>query len=386
MRILVVTPTFLPVVGGAEILLLEVFRRLALRHDVLLVTAAKQGDAHGKDALVNFPVVRYRDRWSPMKLKGHRMTAGIVPPFSLSALPAVSNAIADFKPDILNAHYMVHTGLAAAAGAARHGVPVVLTFPGRDIPGPATPWFWKFYCRWAASRADDVTYITDFCRRAIYDGKPPTAGHIIPPGVDLEAYRPNAGGSEIRERLGLAADTPVLFAMQRLSPEKRVEVVIESFAIVSRKHPEARLVVGGTGPSLSDLQALAQKLGLADTVLFTGYIPDDDLPRYYAACDIFVFHSAYETFGIVLAEAMAAGKPIVSVNHTAIPDVVSDRDTGILVPPFDPAAMARAISELIDDPNERARLGANGRMFAESNLSWDRVAAMYEDVFEAVMR
>lgn len=384
MRILVVTPTFLPVVGGAEILLLEVFRRLAQRHEVLLVTANKPGDAKEKEDLVNFPVIRYSDRWTPMKIRGHRMTGGIIPPFSLSAVAAVSKAIADFKPDVLNAHYMVHTGLAAVAGSKRHGVPMVLTFPGRDVPGPGTPWFWKFYCRWAASQADDVTYITDFCRRAIYDGKPGRRGHIIEPGVDLDAYRPGMDGSDIRGKLGLATDTPVLFAMQRLSNEKRVDVVIESFALVAKKHPAARLVVGGTGPSMQGLQALTVRLGIEGSVLFTGYISDEELPRYYAMADVFVFHSAYETFGIVLAEAMAAGKPIVSVNHTAIPDVVSDRNTGVLVPPFDPRAMAHAITELIDDPAERARLGANARLWVEKNLAWDRIAGRYEEVLEAV--
>ena len=386
MRILVLTPTFLPVVGGAEILLLEVFRRLARRHDVLLVTADKPGDATDKDNLVNFPVIRYKDRWTPMRFRGHRMTGGFIPPFSLSAVAAVSKAITAFKPDVLNAHYMVHTGLAAVAGAKRHGVPMVLTFPGRDVPGPGTPWFWKYYCRWTASQADDVTYITDFCRRAIYDGKSTNGGHIIEPGVDLEAFRPGLDGSDIRNKLGLSPDAPVLFAMQRLSNEKRVDIVIESFAFVLKKHPEARLVIGGTGPALQGLQSLTHQLGVADTVLFTGYIPDEDLPRYYAMADIFVFHSAYETFGIVLAEAMAASKPIVSVNHTAIPDVVSDRNTGVLVPPFDPAAMAKAVEDLIDDAPERARLGANGRLWVEENLAWEKIAARYEEVFEAVIR
>jgi glycosyltransferase involved in cell wall biosynthesis len=174
--------------------------------------------------------------------------------------------------------------------------------------------------------------------------------------------------------------------MQRLSDEKRVDVVIESFAIVLRKHPAARLVIGGTGPSLPALQSLANKLGLSDTVLFSGYIPDDELPLYYAMADIFVFHSAYETFGIVLAEAMAAGTPVVSVDHTAIPDVVTDRDTGVLVPPFDPAAMANAVGELLESPGERARLSANARLWVEKNLAWERIADHYEEVLKAVVR
>ncbi len=367
-------------------MLLEVFRRLARRHDVLLVTADKPGGATDKDGLVNFPVIRYKDRWTPMRFRGHRMTGGFIPPFSLSAVSAVSKAVKDFTPDVINAHYMVHTGLAAVLSAKRNDVPMVLTFTGRDVPGPRTPWFWKYYCQWTASRATDVTYVSDFCRRAIYDDKTAGGGHVILNGVDLNTFKPGIDGSDIRDKLGLSPNTPVLFAMQRLSNEKRVDIVIESFALVSKRHPEARLVIGGTGPALQGLQSLAQRLGVADTVLFTRYIPDEDLPRYYAMANIFVFHSAYETFGIVLAEAMAAGKPIVSVNHTAIPDVVSDRNTGVLVPPFDPAAMAKAVEDLLDDASERARLGANGRLWVEENLAWEKIAARYEEVFEAVTR
>ena len=98
MRILVLTPTFLPMVGGAEILLLEVYRRLAQRHQVCLLTVDKGLSPGDLDQLINFRVVRYSDRLSLMKLRGHRLTGGFIPPFSLSAVAATRRVVADFRP------------------------------------------------------------------------------------------------------------------------------------------------------------------------------------------------------------------------------------------------------------------------------------------------
>jgi len=147
-KILVLTPTFLPVVGGAELVVLEVYRRLARRHDVRLLTPVlaeslrrEQGSSE-YDALVTFPVERYEDRVTLMRVRGHRFTAGALPPFSLSAVAAVRRAVAAVRPDVLNVHYAMPTGLAGVVAERRLGVPTVLTMNGarssRSSPTPPT--------------------------------------------------------------------------------------------------------------------------------------------------------------------------------------------------------------------------------------------------------
>jgi len=386
MRILVLTPAFLPIVGGAEIVLLEVYRRLSTRHDVLLLTADKGGGTSDMDHLINFPVIRYKDRFTTMRFRGHRKTGGVVPPFSLSAVKAAGQALRDFRPDVLNTHYMSPTGLATVVAQKRFRVPSVLTFTGRDVPGPGTPYCWKHYGRWVAHRLADVTYVTDYCRRALFGDSEAPPGHVILAGIDLERFHPKIDGAGVRQSFDLAPETPLLFAMQRLSAEKRVDVVINAMPMILQKHPRAVLVIGGSGPSKSDLVSLTKKLGLEHSVRFCGYIPDPDLPRYYAAADMFVFHSTFETFGIVLAEAMATAKAVVSVNSTAIPDVVTNGETGMLVPPHDPEALAEKVIFLLDNPSERERLGKNGREWAENHFDWDKIAGQYETVLEAAAR
>jgi phosphatidylinositol alpha-1,6-mannosyltransferase len=382
MRILVLTPTFLPHIGGAEIVILEIYRRLALRHDVLLLTADKGVSASDRDHLVNFPVERYRDRFTTMRFRGHRTTGGVVPPFSFSAVEAVRRAVRRFRPEVMNTHYMEHTGLAAVVAMRRLRVPGVLTFMGRDVPGPRTPYGWKHYCRWVARQVADVTYVSDYCRRAIFGDAPGAPGRVILAGADLDRFNPRVDGSGVRRRFGADSDTPLLVAVQRLAPEKRVDIVVRAMPSILKRHPRAVLVVGGSGAALEELESLAGRLGVAGSVHFAGYVPDLDLPDYYAAADVFVFHSTYETFGVVLAEAMAAGKPIVSVNSTAIPEVVCDGTTGILVPPLDPESLADKVCFLLDSPSERERLGRNARAWAEKNLDWDDIANRYESVLE----
>ena len=386
MRILVLTPTFLPLIGGAEIVLLELYRRLARRHDVLLLTADKGAPPSDRDHQVNFPVERYRDRVTTMRFRGHRTTGGVVPPFSLSAVKVVDEVVRRFHPDVMNAHYMEHTGLAAVVASGCRRVPCVLTFTGRDVPGPRTPYGWKYYCRWVARHVTDVTYVSNYCRRAIFGDARGAPGRVILNGVDLERFNPRLGGSVVRERFGVVGDTPLLVAVQRVAPEKRVDIIVRAMPSILSKHPRAVLVVAGKGAALEQLKSLAARLGVAPSVHFAGYVPDADLPDYYAAADVFVFHSTYETFGVVLAEAMAAGKPIVSVNSTAISEVISDGTTGILAPPLDPESFADKVCFLLDSPSERERLGRNARAWAENNLDWNEIVNQYESVLEAAAR
>ena len=379
MRILVLTPTFLPMVGGAEIVLLEVYRRLAERHEVLLLTADKNLAGGGLDRVINFPVIRYQDRLSFMNFRGHRLTGGFVPPFSLSAVSATREIVNDFRPDVLNTHYMAYTGLATDIAQKVCKVPSVLTFTGRDVPGPRTPWFWKYYDRWVAGSVAAITFVSEYCRRAIY-GSDGSLGTVISNGVDLNRFTPRLSGFLIRQRLGLLQESPVLFAVQRLSPEKRVDVIIRAMTYVLEECPDVKLVIGGKGPSQSKLVSLVKKLSLEQSVHFTGYIPDIDLPAYYAMADLFVFHSTYETFGLVIAEAMASGKPVVSVRSTAIPDVVQDGQTGLLASPLDPVDMASKITDLLDSPTRIHELGCQGRLWAEQHFDWDVIAEQYETV------
>jgi len=393
MRILVLTPTFLPVVGGAELLLLHVMRRLEARHEVLLLTPELSPEllsAHGNseyDHLVNFAVRRYRDRFTFMKIPGHGASRGLIPPFSLSAIGAVRRAAKDFRPDVLNVHYCMPTGLAGWYAQKILGLPTVLTLVGRDVPGPGVPPLWGWWHRRVGRACAGRTHVTDFCRRAVYGpGVGDEAGQVIYNGVNEAPASAPERVEALRAEMGLAEGGSLVFALQRLDALKRVDVLLRAMPLVLRQHPQTVLAVAGEGPDAAALRTLASELGVADHVRFTGFIPDVDVPLYMDAADLFAFHSTYETFGIVLAEAMIRGLAVVSVNDPAIAEVVDHGRTGLLVPILDHEAMAESLAALLADPARREAMGQAGRAKAERLFRWDALAGQYEMALAAVCR
>ncbi|MFH0863177.1 MAG: glycosyltransferase [Candidatus Altiarchaeota archaeon] len=175
---------------------------------------------------------------------------------------------------------------------------------------------------------------------------------VAPNFVDTKKYSTAVDGSRVRKELGLDGGKMVLF-VGRLVEYKGVEYLLEA----ARSLPQHTFVIAGSGSLEESLRKKAQGLS---NVVFAGKVPDDMLPSYYAACDVFVLPSVtrQEAFGIVLLEAMACGKPVVSTNFSGMPYVVGDG--GLLVEPRDSKALAEAIQNVLGDDKLAKKLGGNG--------------------------
>lgn len=381
MRILVLSQTFLPVVGGAELVLLELCRRLAERHEVRLLTPSlpdsllREQGSDEYDRFVTFPVERYHDRISFMKIPGHRWTAGAIPPFSLSAVTAVRRAVKAFSPHVLNVHYLMPTGLAGVVAEQWLGIPTVVTLNGRDVPGPGVPALWRWWQRILLARVSDATFISHYCRDAIC-GAGSRRGHIVYAGVDMPSGQEDADA--LRRRLDIPVGEPVIFALQRLGREKQVEVLLRAFEHCYRQTGRGVLVLGGKGPEEPALRTLVEGLGMGKQVRLAGYIPRQALGSFYAACDLFAFHSTFETFGVALAQAMAYGKPVVTVRNTALPEIVGNG--GVLAETGDWRGLGDAMARVITDEPLRTRLGQAARQRAHALFQWDRIVMQHEAV------
>jgi glycosyltransferase involved in cell wall biosynthesis len=382
-KILVLTPTFLPIVGGAEMVLFEVYRRLARRHEIRLVTpvlpatlASDQADEEW-EGVVPFDVERYEDRWSFMRIRGHRWTAGAIPPFSLSAIGAVRRAARAFQPDVLNVHYLMPTGLAGVYAERWLGIPTVMTLNGRDAPGPGVPRLWRWWQRALLAVVTDATYVSGYCRTAVY-GNGIARGAVVYNGVEIPP--PKGNGAATRKMLGLDEHAPLIFALQRLAPEKRVDVLVHALARCHALGVPATLVIGGRGPEEHAMRALAASLGLTSHVRLVGYVPRDAVAGYFDACDVFALHSTFETFGIVVAQAMSYGRPVVTARNTALPEIVGE--AGLAVETGDARAFGEALARLLANESLRRRLGEAGQRRAAALFDWDRVAEQYERVLE----
>jgi phosphatidylinositol alpha-1,6-mannosyltransferase len=199
-------------------------------------------------------------------------------------------------------------------------------------------------------------------------------------GTDPTWFRPGIDPTAVRERFALPdGGTRWLVTVARLQEHKGMDTVIRALPAILARAPDVRYAVAGTGPDRERLERLVQELGLGDRVRFLGGVGDQDLPAFYNLASVYVGASrragrlGVEGFGISLVEASACGLPVVAGNSGGIPDAVRDGETGFLVPPEDPAALAAAVSRLLADTELARRVAAAGRKAVETYYNWDRV-------------
>jgi len=201
----------------------------------------------------------------------------------------------------------------------------------------------------------------------------------VPLGTTPSHFRPGLDTRAVRAKYGLTG-APWLLTVSRLEWHKGIDTMIRALPAVRAAHPTARYAVAGVGERRPQIEQLARELGLGDAVRFLGAVPDDELPALYNAADLYVGASRrhdllVEGFGISLVEASACGLAVVGGRSGGVPDAVREGETGILVDPDDPQAVARGVNDLLEDRELRGRLGAAGRRAVETYYNWDRVGA-----------
>ena len=198
-----------------------------------------------------------------------------------------------------------------------------------------------------------------------------------------------------RRQLALAPAKFILLQLGRMVPRKGIDTVIEALAILRGRHAvDAQLlVVGGeaqqrtdtVAPELARLRALADTLGVADHVLFTGRRERSELRYYYGAADVFVTTPWYEPFGITPVEAMACARPVIGADVGGIKSTVVDGETGFLVPPRDPQSVAQRLAALHADPALAVGMGEQGLRRAYRFYTWRMVAEQAIAIYAAAL-
>jgi len=206
---------------------------------------------------------------------------------------------------------------------------------------------------------------------------------VIPNGIDLKRFAPRAPSGLLRAALGVPPSVPIAVSVGRHVPEKGYRHLLGAAAMIERTRPGVHWILVGDGGLRAELEGEAGRLGLASRVHFTGSRGDVD--DVVALADVFVLPSESEGFGRVLVEAMAMGRPVVATDVGGIPEIVLDGETGLLVTPADPGALADAVRALLDDPARAARLGAAGRTRAESTFNLGAHVDAVERLYDAVL-
>ena len=263
---------------------------------------------------------------------------------------------------------------------ARTGTPYLLAAHGVEywlslLPGAST------MMRRAASRAARIpvmcsAYVARVVRTSVPDRVPVS---VLYPGADIERFHPDLPTEDIRSRYGIG-DDPLVVCVSRLVERKGQDVLIRALPAIRRRVPGARLLIVGGGRYRQRLEAMANQLP-AGSVVFSGEVSEEDLPRHYAVGDVFAMPCRtrrggfeVEGWGNVFIEAAACGRPVVAGDSGGAPEAVEDGVTGLVVDGRHDGAVAEAVASLLADPHRGAAMGKAGRARVERRLTWPRAA------------
>ncbi len=373
MRIAQVSPWFYPHLGGVESHVRSLSRELAARgHDVTVVTSRHDPSLPLEDTLDGFRVVRVKPRMIVMRTP---------------IVPRIRSALRELAVDIFHAHLPPPlTAHYAGQVATERGTPCVVTYHcDVEIPSTLGAFIESLYRRSVGAstlrKADKVLVTTRTyaaTSRAVWRFNPT----VIPNAVNHLRFHPAVDGSMVRDRLKLPSDRPVVLLVGRMVPHKGVEHFIEA----ARYVPDAQFLVVGEGSLLEPMQRLAGTMGVSGRVQFLGRVSDENLPRVYAACDVFVLPSVsrLEAFGIVALEAMSTGKPVVVADIPGVREIIEDGREGLLADPVNPQDLAGKIQRLLADPEGRRTMGQRGREKVLASFSIERVTDQVEAVYRSV--
>ena len=373
--LVVVSEVFPPAIGGSGALLENVYRRIEGRHVRVLA-----GDETG--------LAPYE---GPLDVSRISMSApdwGVRRPASLRRHLRVARAIRralDGNPALVHCARALPEGLSAALALATRSGRYAVWLHGEELGFASTSreltWLARHVYRGAAmvfanSHNSGQLLTKDW-------GVPESKIHVVYPGVDAQRFHPDVDGSMLRSRVAGPSDV-VFLSVGRLQRRKGHDMALKALARLRARVPGVRYVIVGDGPHHAALEADVRTLGLTDIVHFAGASRFEDLPRWYAAADVFVMPNRpdgvdFEGFGMVFLEAAAAGKPSIGGRSGGVPEALNDGVTGQLVDGTDVLELENAMAALAESPELRTRYGSAGRERVLREFSWERAAKLVED-------
>ncbi len=365
-----VSPFFTPHIGGVESHVLALSRWLVTEGYRVTVVSSKLGDEPAEEFIDGIHVIRLEP---------------LAEVFSTPINYQFRRRLVQLETDIVHAHSPPPlTEVSAARAAEELGVPFVLTYHcDLELPSPLGTLLTELYRRtlglYALRKADAIITTTDSYHatsRSVWAYEPV----VIPNAINADLFNPEISGEQIRERYALEDSKIVLF-VGRLRRHKGLEFLIESARYVD---DDVRYIIVGSGDFRPAMEKMIHDLGLDDTVILAGRVPDEELPYYYGACDVFVLPSVsrLEAFGIVGLEAMATATPTVVSNIPGVCEVIEDGKEGLLAEPMNARALAEKLGILLSDAERRKKMGEQGRATVVNKFHWGEVVKQFTALYE----
>lgn len=256
-------------------------------------------------------------------------------------------------------------------------VPAIIPRRGIDYP-LKNRWRYRFAYNFLATRVIANSQAT---KRSLLRHAPwlnPERIDVVYNGIDPSPFA-TPTGRDLRREWGIAKGTPLLGFVGQLDERKGIGVMLTAFRDIVQALPEARLVIVGRGPLQEMVESEMRMHGWQQAIVLTGF--EDDIASVMQAIDVLLLPSYWEGFGIVLIEAMAAGKPAISTLTSSMPEIVTDGETGFLVQPGDAEALASRAVQLLNDNGLRRRLGTAAQQRVKEMFTLDRMISRLEKLF-----
>lgn len=369
--IIVCATAYRPLVGGAEIAIQEVARRLSADFDVIVLTARMSRRVPRRDVYPEARVVRLG--WG---FSGDKWLLPILIPFHI-----ISNFEFRYSKFILWGMDISQGSLGAwAAKIFRPRTPFVFTIQYGEsdayLRHGRGGLIMRGFKRMLAS-ADRVTAISVFLEALARETGYCGSAEVIPNGVDTRRFQ----ADDHTRYKGQGTKYKTITTISRLVEKNGIDILIDAVAEVKKKMPDVRCVIVGDGPERKKIESRIKNHGLEGTVRMEGEVAHEKLPEYLSQADIFVRPSRSEGMGNAFVEAMAAGLPVIGTAVGGIPDIITHEKTGLLVRPEDAQGLADAMMRLLTDSGLASRIAAAGMEKARRDFDWDAIARRYAAIF-----
>jgi phosphatidyl-myo-inositol dimannoside synthase len=372
MKVLLIAENWPPRMGGIENYLTNVAKSLAPIS--LTVIAPESPEKVSDTSFPNVSVIRRRFFWSFLK------------PAWLPLYLSLKNLVKRDRPDVVFCGKALFEGLPALWLKKKFGIPYVIFTYAMEIEVWAQTEQKKLET--VLQNADRVVYINEITKKSLLRfGVTEKQLVKIWPGVDDRCF--DEVGADVQasvlKKYGITQ--PYIFTLSRLIPRKGTDLLIEAMRQGSVK---AQLVVAGGGPEREKLERQTKELGIADKVRFLGVVPDEDLPALFSGATLFALTPRndakdMEGFGIVYMEAAARGVPAIGTLVGGVPEAVLHNQTGLLVQPDNPGAIAEVIELLFKDEAKRTQLGETAKKRAYDEFRWSKRILLVKSVIDAIL-
>jgi glycosyltransferase involved in cell wall biosynthesis len=375
MRIVQTPARFYPFIGGVENYVYNLSKELARLGQEVQIICAREPEAQEKESR---DCIEIRRLPYTCKIANTNIT------------PALPFALFQQEFDLIHTHLPTPWSADWSSIISRlKGRPLVLTYHNDIVGQGRAGQLARFYNSTALhfllkTAAKIVVTQEDYINSSIYLKSYKNKIKILPNGVDIDRFRPMTNPQK-------KAEDKVLFflgLLDKYHAYKGLDDLLKALVIIRKQLPGVKLVVGGDGELLSHYSDMAANLGLSQNVEFQGFIPDDMLQECYNRCDAFVLPSTssdQEGFGIVLLEAMASGRPVISTDIVGVAEDVMRFYAGRIVKPRDINALAQAVLEILENEELASEMGRRGRRLVEEKYNWKKIGRDMLEIYQELV-